>query len=95
MGDTFEIVYDSRVIKEDLVRLDRRTLVQIKNAIESKLISSPELYGKPLRGPLHGYWSLRVGDYRIAYHIKKRVVYVDVIDHRETVYGALSDRSDN
>ncbi len=92
MGNAFKIVYDPLVIQQDLRSLDRPTLVLIKKAIESKLQTRPDLYGKPLRGPLSGYWSLRVGDYRVAYRLKSSTVYIDVIDHRSGVYETLQDR---
>lgn len=44
--------------------------------------------GKPLKGELKGYWSYRVGIYRIIYTIKDEeiVVYVLRIQHRKEVY---------
>ena len=47
--------------------------------------------GKPLRGELKGYWSLRVGAYRIIYSILKEEVVVEVlrIHHRKEVYEKL------
>ena len=92
MGHTFKIVYDPLVIAEDLPDLDRKTLLDIKRVIEHKLATQPDVYGKPLRGPLRGYWSLRAGDYRIAYHLKGRAVHVDVIEHRTSAYETLLDR---
>ena len=92
MEETFEIVYNSLVLDNDLATLDRPVLVTIKKAIESKLVTKPDLYGKPLRGPLRGYWSLRIGDYRAAYHIEKKTVYIDAIQHRASIYKTLSDR---
>ena len=92
MGNAFEIVYDPLVITEDLPGLDKRKLLEMKHAIERKLATRPDVYGKPLRGPLRGYWSLRVGNYRIAYHFKGRVVRIDVVEHRSTAYETLLDR---
>ena len=93
MGEVFEIVYDTLVIREDLAQLDRPTLRRIKSAIEVKLVTRPDVYGKPLRGALRGYWSLRVGDYRIAYHLKGSTVYIDVVEHRTKAYKILSTRA--
>ncbi len=44
--------------------------------------------GKPLKGELKGYWSYRVGVYRILYAIEENeiVVYVLRIQHRKEVY---------
>ena len=92
MGDAFEIVYDALVVREDLLGLDRSVLLNIKRTIEDKLLTNPEYYGKPLRGALHGYWSLRVGEYRIAYHFASNVVHVDVIKHRSVIYETLRSR---
>lgn len=92
MGDTFKIVYDPLVFTEDLPNLERKTLLDIKRVIEHKLTTQPDVYGKPLRGPLRGYWSLRAGTYRVAYHMKGRVVHIDVIEHRSTAYETLLER---
>jgi mRNA interferase RelE/StbE len=47
--------------------------------------------GKPLKGELKGYWSYRVGVYRVIYTIEASevVVYVLRIQHRKEVYERL------
>ena len=92
MGRAFAIIYDERVIRRDLAGLDRTILLRVRAAIEKKLVSRPDVYGKPLRGPLHGIWSLRVGEYRIAYRIVKQAVYIDVIEHRSVIYAIALSR---
>lgn len=44
--------------------------------------------GKPLKGELNGYWSYRVGVYRIIYKIddSEIIVYVLRLQHRKEVY---------
>lgn len=44
--------------------------------------------GKLLKGDLKGYWSYRVGIYRIIYIIKQTEIIVEVlrIQHRKEVY---------
>lgn len=44
--------------------------------------------GKPLKGELKGFWSYRVGAYRIIYKLEKEeiAVYVLRIQHRKEVY---------
>ncbi|MFA4874519.1 MAG: type II toxin-antitoxin system RelE/ParE family toxin [bacterium] len=44
--------------------------------------------GKSLRGELKGYWSYRVGVYRILYSIEEHEVVVHIlrIQHRKEVY---------
>ncbi len=59
---------------------DRRIRQKISDRID-KLRESPELQGKPLRGELDGYYSLRaVGQrYRIIYAIEETQVTVIVV----------------
>ena len=44
--------------------------------------------GKPLRGELKGYWSYRVGVYRVIYTIEASEIVVCIlrIQHRKEVY---------
>lgn len=48
-------------------------------AVEKKLSVDPEGYGRPLRGPLAGYWKLRVDDYRVIYRIVRDRIEVLVV----------------
>jgi mRNA-degrading endonuclease RelE of RelBE toxin-antitoxin system len=51
-----------------------------------KLKESPELHGKPLRAPLHGYWELYFEkSFRIIYSInlEDRIVYIEAIKHKD------------
>ncbi len=52
------------------------------------LLSCDPYVGKPLKGDLKGYWSLRVGIYRILYCIRHNEIIVEVlrIQHRKEVY---------
>lgn len=51
------------------------------------LSTNPEL-GKPLTGKLAGLWSLRIGDYRAIYSIRKSELLILVlkIGHRKNIY---------
>jgi len=51
------------------------------------LKDNPEL-GKPLTGNLAGLWSLRIGDYRAIYQIRKSELLILVlkIGHRKNAY---------
>jgi mRNA-degrading endonuclease RelE of RelBE toxin-antitoxin system len=45
---------------------------------------------KPLRRELEGFYRLRVGDYRIVYHLEARqVVRLDYADIRDVVYDVF------
>lgn len=81
----YEICYDKRVM-EDLSRVDDSVKKKIRKAIEQKLTSQPEIFGKPLRQSLVGFRVLRVGDYRIVFVIKGREVFVLLIGSRQYVY---------
>lgn len=43
--------------------------------------------GKPLRRELEGFWSARVGRYRVIYRWSSRLVAVVLIGPRATIYG--------
>jgi len=88
----FSIRYDKRV-KNDIASLSSAAQARIKKAIEEKLITRPELFGKPLRHSLLGFRSLRVGDYRVVYLIEdSKEVFVVLIAHRKDVYKTSSKR---
>ncbi|MBI5605655.1 MAG: type II toxin-antitoxin system RelE/ParE family toxin [Deltaproteobacteria bacterium] len=90
---TFELIYHSEVKKIDLPKIDSKNKAMIKKAIEERLITEPELYGKPLRRTLKGYWKLRIGEYRIVFKISGSVIFILGIIHRKEVYPQVKRRS--
>jgi mRNA interferase RelE/StbE len=84
----FQIAYHPLVPREDIPALNRDVKDRIRKAIEARLTRAPQDYGKPLRGTLRGYWSLRVGDYRVIYRIEPPLVKVLQIVHRRDAYEA-------
>ena len=82
----FVIEYHIEVVKHDIPNLPKKVKKRIKKAIEEKLVTSPEVFGKPLRRSLKGYRKLRVGDYRIIFKIQKNKVKIFIIQHRSVVY---------
>ena len=64
---------------EDVVRLDPDARRRILRAIRRKLTVDPRAFGKPLAGPLRGYWRLRVDDYRVIYRIEDRRLVVVIV----------------
>ena len=60
--------------------------MQLSNGL-NQLAQDPR-QGKPLKGELKGYWSFRVGVYRILYLIRDNEIEVHVlrIQHRKEVY---------
>lgn len=92
MGVVFEIRYHEAVVKEDIARLSSEWKKRIKTAIEARLSSLPDLYGKPLRRSLKGYRKLRVGDYRVIFRIEGKAVKIFIIGHRSVVYKNAEGR---
>lgn len=82
----YDISYHERVVKDDIPKLSPVIKKRIKLAIEQKLITHPEIFGKPLRKSLKGYRKLRIGDYRIIFRIEKNLVKIFIIQHRSVVY---------
>jgi len=90
----YKITYSDLVVGGDIPRLDKAVAVRIKRVIMAKLTSAPDEFGKPLRRPYHGYWVLRMGNYRIVYSIFKNMVRITAILHRDRVYQELIRRLD-
>lgn len=88
----FDIVYHHLVVDDDIPKLSNEWKGKIKRAIEERLASHPDLYGKPLRRSLKGYRKLRVGDYRVIFKIERNTVKILVIQHRSVVYEQVNKR---
>lgn len=88
----FEILYHEEVVKRDIPKLSASWQKKIRTAIETKLMTSPEVYGKPLRRSLKHYHKLRVGDYRVMFRIEDQQVKIFVIQHRSKVYAGAVKR---
>jgi mRNA interferase RelE/StbE len=84
--------YPPDVKRVDLPKIDGKNRKMIKRAIEERLATRPETYGKPLQRTLKGYWKLRVGDYRIVFKPSNGSVLVFGIIHRKEVYGLIRKR---
>ena len=82
----FKILYHELVVKKDIPQLSQNTKKLVREAIEKKLATFPEHFGKPLRRSLKGYRKLRVGDYRIIFRIDASAVKIFLIQHRSIVY---------
>ena len=89
---SYEIFYVDKVVKNDIPKISGSYKDRIKQAIETKLTTEPDLYGKPLRRSLKGYFKLRVGDYRIVFRVEVKKVKIFAIAHRKVVYEIISGR---
>ena len=74
---------------KSLKKLDKEIQRQIKNKLK-ELEEYPEQRGKHLR--YTQFWSLRIGDYRAIYEVKKneKEVITLFIGHRDGVYDDFS-----
>ena len=84
--------YHPDVKRSDLPKIDAKNRGMIKRAIEDRLATQPETYGKPLRKTLKGYWKLRVGDYRIVFKVSSNSIFIFGIIHRKEVYKLIKKR---
>lgn len=84
--------YHEDVISEDLPDLPLAIKKRVKLAVYEKLMTMPEVFGKPLRKSLKGYRKLRVGDYRVVFEIKDNAVKIMAILHRSKVYKKVELR---
>lgn len=82
----YAVQYSTLLNPKELDRFPKTNLRMIKKAIEEKLTTHPEVFGKPLRKSLSGFRSLRVGDYRVIFRIEGTTVRIYIIAHRSVVY---------
>ncbi|MDO8874310.1 MAG: type II toxin-antitoxin system RelE/ParE family toxin [Methanoregula sp.] len=71
--------------EEWLKKYDKNIQRRFVNKIR-KLQENPELHGKLLRKPLHGYWEIYFEKkFRIFYTIDRvnHVVYIEAINHKD------------
>ena len=86
----YQVQYSDRVRSVEILKLDATVRLLILEAIETKLMTVPEAFGKPLRHTLRSLRTLRVGDWRVIYQLSGEIVYVVTIRHRRKGYGDLS-----
>ena len=86
MEMTCDILCQDEVIKKNIPKLSVAVKSIIKSNVESKLISDPISFGKPLRHSLKGHRRLRVGDYRIFHRVDGDDVIIIAIKHRKDIY---------
>ena len=89
----YKLIYHPDVKKIDLPKIDARNKLMIRRSIEERLTTSPEIFGKPLRRSLKGYWKLRVGDYRVVFKISGDDIRILAIIDRKTVYQQSEKRT--
>lgn len=91
----YQLLYHADVKKVDLPKIDAKNKTMVKRAIEERLATQPEVYGKPLQRTLKGYWKLRVGEYRVVFKMSQNDVLILGIIHRRKVYRQIHKRVAN
>ena len=89
----FRVIYHHLVVRDDVPKLSNEWREKVRSAIERRLTTRPELYGKPLRRSLRGYRKLRVGDLRVIFRIERDMVKIIVIQHRSVAYAEAQKRA--
>ncbi len=89
----YALRYHPRVADVDLRKIPARDRERIRASIESRLTTTPERFGSPLKGSLRGYWKLRVGDYRVVFRASESEVLILAVVHRKDAYQRASRRS--
>ncbi len=80
----YRILYKSSV-ERDLNKIGVSIRKRIVEKIEALLAHNPHK-GKQLKGKYKGFWSARIGDYRVVYKISQKDVVVVVVKHRKEAY---------
>ena len=88
----YNLIYHADVKRIDLGKIDNKNKRMIKSAIEERLATHPELYGKPLQRSLKGYWKLRIGEYRIVFKMSKNDIIILGIMDRKNIYTQIQKR---
>lgn len=85
----WSLVFDSRFDKK-FDRLPHSDQKRIINFFENRVLKheDPKEYAKPLKGDLSGYWSFRIGTYRVIADIVDEQLKIITFDvgHRRKVY---------
>jgi mRNA interferase RelE/StbE len=89
---SFEILFHHGFSK-DLVGIPVNIRDRILSAVEERLSQAPDHYGERLRQSLHGYWKLRVGDYRVVFEIVGHQVRIYGVMDRREVYAEITKRT--
>ena len=79
----------SRTAEKELVKIyktNKKLYSRIINTVEN--LSEDPMLGKALKNVLKGYYSYRLGTYRIIYEVSHKKLIVTVIDigHRRNIY---------
>jgi mRNA interferase RelE/StbE len=90
---TYVLRYHPKVVEDDLPGIPTNIRERLARSLKTRLTSTPERYGAPLRGSLRGYWKLRVGDHRAVFRIVGNEVRILAVLQRSRVYETATKRA--
>lgn len=92
MEIAYRVRYLQEVVHEHIPKLAYGVKLQIKRAVEERLLIDPISFGKPLRYSLKGHRRLRLGCYHILYRIESEsnTILMIAIKHRKEMYEVES-----
>ena len=84
----YKVKFLNNVTEKDLPALPVTIESRVNKAIQERLTVDPVNLGEPLYYSFKGFRRLRVGDYRVVYHVNtvKYEVNIVAIGHRDTIY---------
>ncbi len=70
----------------DLERIDFQISKRIVLKVSWLAYHFEDIVPEPLHNKLKGLYKLRVGDYRVVYEIKDKVIFIKFVGHRRDIY---------
>ena len=80
------IVYEKKVVRNDIPRIPPDIKPKIIRAIEERLVANPLGAGEPLYGQFAGLRRFRFSEWRIVYEVDAGKLIIYSIKNRKNVY---------
>jgi mRNA interferase RelE/StbE len=83
-------IFFHKNLKKDLRDLDRKIISRFFDIVSNKIAVNPGS-GRRLKGKYKDFWRYRVGNYRIIYQFKDKIIRILILrfKHRKNVYDDL------
>jgi mRNA interferase RelE/StbE len=83
----FSLIWHEKVLK-DFESINVEDAGRIEERIKKYLALNPEILGKPLKGMFKGFYSYRIGDYRVIYTLDRAENTIRILHmkHRKEAY---------
>jgi len=80
-----EIEWSPEAVK-DIEKLDKQIARRVVRKITWLAENYDHIVPEPLTGEFKGTYKLRVGDYRVVYTLKNKIIVIQFIGHRKRIY---------